>query len=203
MSTYTKKGFIYSNFNKDRFDVFDDLGRQAATSYFEQLGYQVSVNDKSNDGSIIYKNTDLIAIKGKTTIFIEAETKRSSLMEKFVLPKNKLDAGGSVDLMYRKLNVCKPNTMTCFSMCDYIEESDNIKTRGENLLIIPGELLIKAKDNGYNEGDFPHLIRKTCAKGFKQTGTVEDAIRIPYKYIYHLKLVDGKYIMVHSPKKES
>ena len=200
MSTYTRKGHIHGNFNRNRFTKYDGVGRSNTAKFWVQQGWEIKDYDK-DEGSddVQFDRTDQIATKGKKTVYVESAIKSPRLW-KFAVD--------GVDVETRKLKYVKLGEVS------YVDMSTD---EGDQHMLIPMKCLQMAQDDCgssfYGQGtistaDFEmpehgcHRVRKRCRQGYEQTGELEDFYRIPYKYVAHYKMVDDKMKMVHKPEKD-
>ncbi len=73
--TYERGDKLYSNFNKEAHEEFDDVGKMFAADFFEKQGYNVIENDKKSTGNVNTQVADLQAIRSDCNIYLDAEVK--------------------------------------------------------------------------------------------------------------------------------
>jgi hypothetical protein len=208
-TTYQKNGHIHGHYNPVRGGIFDRIGRDAASLFWIQNGYQIKDHDRDEQQRLVWQNTDLRVLKENKFINIEAAAKRANLF-RYVRQ--------GVDVETRKFKMTRPDEKSFVCMCDYINVS-GVKTHGDEMLIIPMECLVAAqkdcgetydgqrdvaRHSGFSMPDHGcHRVRKRCIQGMMQTGEIEDFYRVPYEYVVHYrKNENGRYVLLHNSERK-
>jgi hypothetical protein len=206
-TTYIKDSQIHGRYNHVRGELFDNLGKDMASLFWEQFGWMSCFHDRGSDGELLWHHTDLRMIKDTQVINVEAAVKRDGLWKY-------IESG--IDIETRKLKYSKKGERAFISMGDYHSHVDCV-SMGDNMLLIPMDCLVAAQkhcgDNYKGLGDVPssegfimplhgcYRIRKRCRGGVSQSGEIEDFYRIPYIYTAHYrKSDDGMYTKVKRQK---
>ena len=186
--SYTNGKYLNSHFDSTRQIKREGIGRDCTKEFWEQLGFTVEENDIDENGDMDYTASDFYGYNQDIKLSIEAETKAVALWkyikEGLDIPARKLKYLDSAKKNGRKF----VHTM--------------VRGDGNEILITNQEYFELARDYPYTKNvdrEFKvpehgcYIIRKKCNR---YDGRIEynDFIRIPYKYLKHMKKQNGKWI---------